>query len=191
MKINLVKDTIQIDFTEISDKSVSENNTGNELLIVDDTYYIPTIKGLTKTSQSVGKFTVNPYYFTCTCKSFRQNVKLYKKRDFRRVCKHIFSVINSMYNDRLDDLTRIIIEHQFWYRINRVIEIKVGQEILFVSFKAEKDFAFVYKKNSHWKFYKYYFAKKSWENLVPPFKHISQNKILESFLNTQTISSLT
>ncbi len=187
MKINFVKDTIHIDFTVQSDKLANEIDISNKISIISDHYLIPVIKGLTKNSHSVGKFNVIPYSFSCTCKIYRQNIKLYQKRDLRRVCKHVFSVINSMYNDKLDDLTKMLLEHHFWFQINSIIEIKLGKENLFVSFSKARDFFFIYKKNSHWKSYKYFISTKTWENSIPPFKHISQNSFLEEFIKTQIL----
>ncbi len=33
---------------------------------------------------------INLYNYTCTCEQFRENSKLYKGRDLRRACKHIY-----------------------------------------------------------------------------------------------------
>lgn len=187
MKINFINDTIQLDFTEQRNEVSEERSSDDEVCIIQNHYLIPVIKGLSKSSHLVGKFSVIPHSLSCTCKNYRINSKLYKKRDLRRVCKHVFTIRNSMYNERLDELTRILLEHRFWYSVDNVLEIKIGKVNLFIGLRKEKDFFLIYKKNSNWKFYKYLLSTRSWDNSAAPFKDVSQNSKLIEYLRSKIL----
>lgn len=180
MKVSFLDDEILVDLT----KSHLKKSEGNKEIVISKTnFLIPVFKGMPKSFHYYNRNKVNPYSISCTCKQFRDNVKLYPVRDIRRVCKHIFFILTKNFESRLDELTRLLLEHQFWDKIIDVYEIIFNEEKLFISFSKEKKFIRVYRKNSHWKFYTYLFENKSWIDDIPPFKDTEQNEFFTAFLN--------
>ena len=180
MKVSFLDDEIVVDLT----KSNRKKSKGNKEFEISKTnFLIPVFKGMPKTYYYYNRNKVNPYSVSCSCKQYRDSIKLYPIRDIRRVCKHIFFILTKNFETRLDELTRLFLEHQFWDKITDVFEIKFEDETLFVSLSKEKKFIRVYRKNSHWKFYTYLFEDKNWLDNMPPYKEHENNELFSTFLN--------
>jgi hypothetical protein len=141
------------------------------------------LKGVPKSYIYYNRNKVNAHYLNCTCKEYRDSIKLYPLRDIRRICKHIYFIITKEYNDKIDGLTTILLAHRFWDKISNVYEVFFQNEKLYISFNDNLKFLRVYKKNSEWKFYTFFADKKKWENDLPPYKNSDQNDLLSEFLS--------
>jgi len=134
------------------------------------------------------KFKINPYFLNCTCKEYKNRIKMFPRRDLRRICKHIFAVIMRDFESRIDPLSKVLMEHQFWEKISEVYQIKFMDELIYLSFDEKMSFLYVYRRKTNWKFYKYYPKKKVWANEMLPFRENSQNDFLVDFLNNYIIN---
>lgn len=179
MKVSYSNDEIIVDLTQ----SRIENSEGdNEIVLSKTNYLIPILKGVPKNYSYYNRNKVNAHYLNCTCKEYRDNVKLYPLRDIRRICKHIFFIITKDYNSKLDPLSLMLLEHRFWDKIADVYEIYLYGEKLYIGINSEQKFFRVYRKNSEWKYYSFVPAKKKWESDLPPYRISDQNDRLTQFL---------
>lgn len=178
MKVQFDNDEIIIDLTtsEILNKK-SLNPT-----LVKANYIIPVIKGVPKSFIYYRQYRINPYFLNCSCSEYRSNIKLFPLRDIRRICKHIFFILMRDHLERLDELTKLLLEHHFWDKITDVYEINFNTETIYISFSKTLKFLRIYKKNRNWKFYNFDLKTNKWENNLPPFKNPLDNKNLTTFL---------
>lgn len=180
MKVSYNNDEIIVDLTQ----SRIKNSEGDKEIVLSKTnYLIPVLKGVPKSYIYYNRNKVNAHYLNCTCKEYRDSIKLYPLRDIRRICKHIYFIITKEYNDKIDGLTTILLAHRFWDKISNVYEVFFQNEKLYISFNDNLKFLRVYKKNSEWKFYTFFADKKKWENDLPPYKNSDQNDLLSEFLS--------
>jgi hypothetical protein len=179
MKISINEDEILLDLTQSYVKKVEEDK---EIVLTKTNFLIPILKGIPKTYSYYNKNKVNPYYLNCSCKEYRDNIKMYPLRDLRRMCKHIFFILIRVHTERMDGLTKLLMEHRFWEKISEVIEINFNSEKLYISFASDLQFIRVYRKILEWKFYNYLPKKNSWENNLPPYKELENNSYLSNFL---------
>lgn len=179
MKISFNNEEIIVDLTE---SRIKQTVGDREITLSKKNFLIPTFNGMPKTYHYYNRNKVNPYYLNCTCKEYRDNIKLYPLRDLRRMCKHIFFVLTRDFITKIDTLTKLLLEHKFWEKITDVYEINFNNEKLYLSFNKEFKYLHIYRKNSEWKFYTYYPNKGNWDNNLPPFKDIDDNKFLSFFL---------
>ena len=124
----------------------------NGLVIEPDfAYMIPKLDFvLKKDILSSGK-KVNLHYLNCTCKIYRDAVKYTKPRDYRRVCKHIYRKLVDYYGDDIDDLTKLILDSNFWYDQKILFKIVKENKTAYVGVDADysKQFVYIFKKK--WK----------------------------------------
>ncbi|MFZ1518318.1 MAG: hypothetical protein WAU11_06070 [Ignavibacteriaceae bacterium] len=179
MKISFDNDEIIVDLTESRIKQVGGDK---EITLSKKNFLIPTLKGMPKTYHYYNRNKVNPYYLNCTCKEYRDSIKLYPLRDIRRMCKHIFFVLTRDFSARIDSLTNLLLEHQFWKKITDVYEINFNSEKLYLSFNKEYKFVLVYRKQVEWKFYTFFPSNDIWDNNLPPYKELENNKFLSYFI---------
>jgi hypothetical protein len=183
MKISINDDEILVDLTQAYIKKAKVNK---EIVILRNNFLIPVLKGIPKTYAYYNKNKVNPYYLNCSCKEYRDNIKKYPLRDLRRICKHIFFILIRDHTERMDSLTKLLMEDHFWEKISEVFEISYNSEKLYISFTSDLQFIHVYRKIIEWKFYTYLPKKNSWENNLPPYKELENNSYLTNFLNKIT-----
>lgn len=179
MKISINDDEILLDLTQSYVKKVEGDK---EIVLSKTNFLIPVHKGIPKAYAYYNRNKVNPYYLNCSCKEYRDNIKLYPLRDLRRMCKHIFFILIRDYSEIMDGLTKLLMEHRFWEKISEVIEINFNSEKLYISFTHDLQFIRVYRKILEWKFYTYLPKKNYWENNLPPYKEFENNSYLSNFL---------
>jgi hypothetical protein len=153
-----------------------------ELLILDTSYKIDIIKSLPKTSARVNNHSVNVYYLSCSCKSFRSSIKLFPKRDIRRICKHLFLAISSGYIEKYDDLTKLMIESKFWYSHEDILKIKIGKEILYLAFSYEKEIVNLIIKRNDWNLFTFDITNKVWKKSISDLFIKSDEKLIKDFI---------
>jgi len=179
MKVSYSKDEIIVDLTQ---SHIKNSNGDNEIVLYKTNYLIPTLKGVPKSYSYYNRNKVNAHYLNCTCKDYRDSIKLFPLRDIRRICKHIYFIISKDYYSKLDPLSSMLLAHRFWDKISNVYEILFSDEKLYISFNDDFMFFRVYRKNPEWKFYTFMPDKKRWENDLPPYRISDQNNLLSQFL---------
>lgn len=178
MKISYSDDEIIVDLTNTNIK----NDAGdNDIVLLKTNYLVPILKGVTKSYFYYNRNKVNAHYLNCTCKEYRENIKLYPLRDIRRICKHIYFIITKDYQSRIDELTSLLLAHRFWDKIQEVYQVKYQTEFIYISFEKDLKFIRIYRKFSEWKYYTYVIENRSWINNLPPFKSYAQNKIITEY----------
>lgn len=188
MKISYNNDEIIVDLTQPRFK---KNKVGDkEIVITKNNYLVPILKGVPKSYSYYNRNKVNAHYLNCTCKEYRDNIKLYPLRDIRRICKHIFFIITKEYNSKIDELTSLLLAHRFWDKITEVYEIIYNSERVYISLEKDLKFIRVYRKNSEWKFYTYLTDKSFWVNNLPPYKSSVQNDHLLQFISTTFLTTI-
>lgn len=188
MKVSFDKDEMIVDLTQ---PHLKKNTVGdNEIVLSKTNYLVPILKGVPKSYSYYNRNKVNAHYLNCTCKEYRDNIKLYPIRDIRRICKHIFFIITKDHNSKIDELTSLLLAHRFWDKITEVYEITLNSEKIYVSFEKDLKFIRVYRKNSEWKFYTYLTDKNSWSNNLPPYKSSIQNDMLTQFFSTTFLNTI-
>ena len=164
MKVSYSNDEIIVDLTQSRIKNLEGDN---EIVLSKTNYLIPILKGVPKNYSYYNRNKVNAHYLNCTCKEYRDNIKLYPLRDIRRICKHIFFIITKDFNSKLDPLSSMLLEHRFWDKISDVYEIYFYGEKLYIGINIDQKYFRVYRKNSEWKFYTFMPSKKKWESDLP------------------------
>ena len=150
MKISYNNDEIIVDLTQTRIK----NSEGDSEIVLSKTnYLIPILKGVPKNYSYYNRNKVNAHYLNCTCKEYRDNIKLYPLRDIRRICKHIYFIITKDYSSKLDPLSSILLAHRFWDKIGNVYEINFNEEKLYIGINSDLKIFRVYRKTTEWKFY--------------------------------------
>jgi hypothetical protein len=180
VKVSFDKDEMIVDLTQPHFKKKIMGD--NEIVLTKNNYLVPILKGVPKSFSYYNRNKVNPHYLNCTCKEYRDSIKLYPIRDIRRICKHIFFIITKDFNSKIDALTTLLLAHRFWDKVNDVFEIKYQNQNIFVSVEKDLKFFRIYRKNSDWKFYTFFPSKNSWLDNLPPFNSSSQNEILIQFI---------
>ncbi|HVO75148.1 MAG TPA: hypothetical protein VMT35_14055 [Ignavibacteriaceae bacterium] len=141
-------------------------------------YFIPIVKGLTKKTFAYRNCRVNLFYLTCSCKVYREKVKIFKRRDLRRICKHIYYVINTYASDYYGDLTKILLETHFWFGQQNLVKVVTSTGEIFFGLKESSADVNVIVKGDCWQRFSYNLKEKKWDDCPP------ENRILvENVLN--------
>jgi hypothetical protein len=119
------------------------------------TYFIPYNKRVPKNSITIAGSKVNMHFLTCTCKQYKENVKKYAKRDIRRICKHIYYGIVNDYSNEFDDLTKLLLETQFWYGNMFIYNVDYKGEKIYLGINENKKAVSLFLKNERWTRYIY------------------------------------
>lgn len=180
MKISYQDDEIIVDFTKTN---ILINNPGDkDIVLLKANYLVPIPKRVPKSYSYYNRHKVNAHYLNCTCKEYKDSIKLYPLRDLRRICRHIYFIITKEYQNRIDDLTLLLLSHRFWDKIHEVFQLEFRNENIFVGFDKDINFIRVYRKFSQWKFYTFLKDEKIWINNLPPYKSSLLNSFLIEYL---------
>jgi hypothetical protein len=130
-----------------------EEQKREKIEIISDVYQIPYLSGISKKTLNSGRNRVNLYSLSCSCKVYRQNVKMYPKRDIRRVCKHLYDKLFSEADQLLDGLSNMLLHNQFWFGQSHVKKVMFYNHILYIGFhKAENIISFFVNQDGLKKF---------------------------------------
>lgn len=180
MKIKYESEEIIIDLTENHKREKEKLQPA--IIVRKKNYIIPTDlnKSSNKTIKVLGK-SVNTYYYTCNCSEYRINAKNYSRRDFRRICKHIFIAITVQESNVPDLMTKTFIEHKFWFKIINIIELEMGGKIFYAGYTKEFDTFIVYLPEKIPKYFTYNITLMCWMDNEEPFEKFEWNKSLLKF----------
>ena len=157
--------------------------------IISDVYQLPKWKEVTKKTFIVGRNRVNLYYLNCSCKEYRQNVKLYPRRDIRRICKHLYAKLFAEAEISIDSLSKMLLHNQFWFGQKSVKKIKFYDEIIYVGLHKVNNIVSIYKSDvEHYKKYVFDIIIEDWANDDKPFDDSIINdeciKLIKELSNT-------
>ena len=153
-----------------------EEQKREKIEIISEVYQLPKLEGVTKKTIITGRNRVNLYYLNCSCKTYRQNAKMYPRRDIRRICKHIYAKLFAEAESSLDSLTRMLLHNQFWFGQSAVKKVKFHNEIIYIGIHKLLKFvsviqSFEDKCNKHI----YDLPKDEWANGEKPFEEDKLN----------------
>jgi hypothetical protein len=145
----------------------------------DYSYIIPVVKGISKKTSVCRNCRINLFYLTCSCKVYRERVKKYKRRDLRRICKHIYYTISSETAEYYNELTKILIETHFWFALQKITRLTAGDEEIYIGFTENSHNVNIIAKEENWKRYIYDVKDSKWDEYPP------KNRLLiENYLKT-------
>lgn len=137
--------------------------------VVSEYYSLPKLEGVSKRSIITGRNKVNLYSLSCSCKDHRASVTIYPKRDIRRICKHLYNKLFSELEDKLDDLTKLLLHNQFWFGQTNVKKIFFYKSSLYIGLHGAGNIISVFLKKDKWEKFVYDFVLNQWVNSLKPF----------------------
>jgi hypothetical protein len=146
-----------------------EEQKREKIEIISDVYQIPYISGITKKTIKTGRNQVNLYYLNCSCKEFRQNVKMYPRRDIRRVCKHLYEKLFSEADHLLDELSKMLLHNQFWFGQSNVKKVLFYKQVVYIGFHKVGNIVSFFVDQEGWKKYLYDSELNTWLGSSLPF----------------------
>jgi hypothetical protein len=160
----------------------SDEQKRENVEVISDCYCLPSFEGITKKAIVIGRHKVNLFNLNCSCKDFRTNVKLFPKRDVRRICKHLYAKLFSETENKLDELTKILLHNQFWFGQTNVKRIRFYNQDLYVGLHRAGSIISVFKEVDSWQKYLYDFVLDEWLNSSMPFDSPDLNNELTSLI---------
>jgi hypothetical protein len=160
-----------------------EEQKREKIEIISDVYQIPYLSGISKRTIKTGRNRVNLYYLNCSCKVYRENVKLYPKRDVRRVCKHLYEKLFSEADHRLDELSRMLLHNQIWFGQSNVKKVMFHKHVVYIGFHKTRNFVSIFINRGGWKKYLYDYKLNSWLDFSKPFDNDLMNSELTDLSN--------
>lgn len=180
MKVKIEEEEILIDLTG---RNLSSFNEKLIPLIKKKNFVVKTFESIPKKTVTVGGRSLNPHYFTCSCKDYRESAKKYPLRDLRRMCKHLFTYISKYHFQDMDLITRTLLEHKFWYKINNAFEIEINKNIIYISYTNDFEIFFVYLPSNLPVYYSYNCILKQWRDNNEPFLDQDVKRSLVKFIH--------
>lgn len=117
----------------------------------DFSYRIPKMEILLRKDIISSGRKVNLYHLNCTCKKYRETVKITIQRDYRRICVHLYQKLYDYYWQEIDDLTRLILENSFLFGQNMLYRVKNENNEAFLGLNEICDVGFLYLFRGKWK----------------------------------------
>jgi hypothetical protein len=146
-----------------------EEQKREKIEIISDVYQIPYISGITKRTITTGRNRVNLHNLSCSCKLFRQNVKMFPRRDIRRVCKHIYDKLFSEADHLLDELSKMLLHNQFWFGQSNVKKVLFYKQIVYIGFHKVGNIMSFFVDQEGWKKYLFDSDLNIWIESSTPF----------------------
>ena len=143
--------------------------------IISDIYQIPHISGITKRTIITGRNRVNLYYLNCSCKLYRQNVKLYPRRDIRRICKHLYVKLFAEAENSIDSLSKMLLHNQFWFGQLHVKKALFYNHVVYIGFHKAGNISSFFLDHGGWKKYLYDSELNTWSDSSMPFDNDLMN----------------
>jgi hypothetical protein len=155
-----------------------EEQKREKIEIISEVYQIPYLSGITKRTIKTGRNRVNLYYLNCSCKPYRQNVKIYPKRDIRRVCKHLYEKLFLEADNMLDELSKMLLHNQFWFGQSNVKKVLFNKHVVYLGFHKVGNIVSIFIDQEGWKKYLYDSKVNSWLDSSIPFDNDLMNSEL-------------
>ncbi|QQS35320.1 MAG: hypothetical protein IPM56_13845 [Ignavibacteriales bacterium] len=182
MTIKQIDGEIIVDLTLRNNVKLKNPSIADGLILLDTSYKIELNKTFPKYKTRISNHAVDVYYLYCTCKTYRESIKKYPKRDIRRICKHLFLAISSKFIDRYDELTKLLIESKFWYSHNEIFKLSLNNEIIYIAFSFEKELANLFLKRNEWQLFPFDINTKDWKKDVSSSLAETEIKLIKNFI---------
>jgi hypothetical protein len=159
---------------------------GNEIdyKIEDFEYILPYLPVHTKRVILLFKCKVNLYYVTCSCKTYRENIKFYPRRDYRRLCSHIVNNLLKEENFQLDSFTKLLLENYLWTGKEHLKKLKFNSDLYSdeIILGTNDNKLSIYLKEHNWVRYSLQYNGSYWLNNKYP-KNIFIKTFFEKYCN--------
>lgn len=172
-------DEIIIDLTS---RNYSTSDTFSIIEIIDVSYMVPVIEGITKRTYLMGNYRLNLYYLQCTCPAYKNSLKIYPKRDIRRICKHLYFKLVTTTALGDDSLVKMLLDNRFWLLEKDLLKLRLDNELIYIGFSDSTEMVGVYRYHSSWKRFSFNLLLRNWTNGLMPFKEVELNGTLEKFI---------
>lgn len=136
-------------------------------------YYIHQIPQLPKWTDRkyyYKPYTQNLFRLTCTCDEFKKKSLIYKNRDMRKLCYHLFwKLQTSKVAPLIDDLTtRLLIAH-FKFGVNKFYKSAFMMRPLILGFNEKNDWISIFlERKDGWHQYSYNSKLRRWAYGIIP-----------------------
>ncbi len=186
MRVRIVEDEILIDLTGKEQSILNQELRPN---IVRKNFALNKFSLIPKKSIAFAGKLINPHYYTCSCKDYRSYAEKYPKRDLRRICKHLFIYLSKNHFEDIDLVSRILLEHKFWYKIINVFELEINNVKILIGYTKDFEIFHIYIPPKLPVFYSYNSSLKKWKNADEPPLDSEINFALKKFLNRLNLVS--
>ena len=130
---------------------------------------------LVKSSSMRGvEFKVNPFELTCTCPDFQKRRSDKDEDDIQRVCKHLYKILKSTYNNVMDLPDPLVLKLYSEYRIKDFYEKTILTERIIIGHQWDETTVYVVirNRNNRFSIYPYSISHKFWQETKPVFQNI-------------------
>ncbi|NWF88763.1 MAG: hypothetical protein HXY50_04785 [Ignavibacteriaceae bacterium] len=163
---------------EIRKEIDSKINNTFDFLKLGYAYIIPEVKNILNETKKISNHKYNTHHLTCSCKEYRLAAKIFPRRDLRRLCKHLYLSLLIEHPEKLDPLTRLLVETNFWLGKQILFKSKLNGAVFYFGVIIPTDHVSIFLKNITWQRYVYDFVNLDWRNdLYPPQGDLIINKI--------------
>lgn len=163
------------DFNSGSNGNGNQNNRVNgDDAIISYTHQIPLLPEWANEKKRYvdtagGEYYLNAYKLECNCPEYSHKSHKFKYRDIRKLCLHLYHTLQEeKYQEQLDDLTKLLIDAIFKYRVKKFYKTSVDDKDLIIGIKRLEDWVNIYINEGTWKNYNYHPAEKVWEYNFKP-----------------------
>jgi hypothetical protein len=146
----------------------SENLIDEKYFSLSHSYLLPWKDDILNETKQISKYKYNAHHLTCSCKDYRERTKLYPKRDLRRLCKHLYGSLLTEHISKLDQLTKLLIETNFWLGRQLFFKVRESKEEFYFTITIPTEKIYVFLKNGQWLRYEYSLSEDFWVNNIYP-----------------------
>ncbi len=178
---------IQLDIHNLISAEQLKQNTAERINIKlkeNYSYIIPKNTSFPKNTFHFRNYKINLFYLHCSCKSYRENVKKYPKRDLRRICKHIYFKIFADYSEALDTLSKLLLDTKYWFGITYITKVDLNDDEIYLGLNFTKEkVAAIINVDECWKQYIYNLRDLNWVGDKPSSPEILEKIFKGIFIN--------
>lgn len=137
-------------------------------------YLIPSLPVWTNRIYLSKEFKINLFKLECTCDDYKKRSKFFKKRDVRKVCRHIYwKLISTQVKEELDDLTKLMLEAVHKYGVKYIYKVPFVSTDIYFGFSDDEKWLNVYAKDNYdrWRKWGYNVLEHRWSYNSKPINH--------------------
>ncbi|MEW6506359.1 MAG: hypothetical protein AB1432_01305 [Bacteroidota bacterium] len=145
-------------------------------------HQIPKLPEWTNRTYYYKEFKQNPFQLKCNCPDFQERNKTYIGRDSRKLCYHLYlKLTTTKISEHIDELTLLLLEAQFKYRIKLFFKSHFYTSELILGFNDKNDWINIFlKEGDSWKKYSYNQKELRWRyKIEPKNKELLNRRIIE------------
>jgi hypothetical protein len=146
-------------------------------------YLLPRKDDILNETRQISKYKYNAHHLTCSCKEYRERTRFYPQRDIRRLCKHLYGSLLTEHISKLDQLTKLLVETNFWLGRQLLFKARESKEDFYFTIKIPIEKIYIFLKNSHWLRYEYSLSEDFWINNIYPRNHDKLVSKIKKFIS--------